>query len=57
MNRNTMSAIEQTVVSLCKWIQAKVEGGASGWELEVLPEVVKATAELAKQVWRNNDVI
>lgn len=39
------SALE-TVQSLCKWIQDRCEKGASGEELAILPEVVKATAQL-----------
>lgn len=36
----------KAVESLCNWIQERCEKGASGEELAILPEVVKATAQL-----------
>ncbi|WCK53879.1 hypothetical protein PP175_21560 [Aneurinibacillus sp. Ricciae_BoGa-3] len=43
-----MNEIEQTIASLNMWIRRCVEEGSSSEELKILPEVIKATAELLK---------
>jgi len=46
MEKATSQKVEETVIKLCDWIQDKCKNGTSSEELAVLPEVVKATAEL-----------
>lgn len=48
VNVNARVAALTTVISLCKWIDDCIEKGPSGNKNEwiVLPEVIKATAEL-----------
>lgn len=38
----------ETVEVLCNWIQVKCKNGTSDKELESLPEVINATANLLK---------
>lgn len=38
--------IEETIVNLCSWVNDTLENGCSSQELQLLPELVKATSQL-----------
>ncbi|GCL71811.1 hypothetical protein PN4B1_17160 [Paenibacillus naphthalenovorans] len=47
--QNPHKEIEITVINLCKWINDRLNNGASGDEIKILPEVINATAKLAER--------
>ncbi|MEK8133124.1 hypothetical protein WMW72_35200 [Paenibacillus filicis] len=49
--QNTESKVSETVVDLCEWIQWVTNDCAGVEELKMLPEVIRATAELYKSLY------
>jgi hypothetical protein len=46
VEKEAKDELERTIGSLCKWIRERCEKGLTGEELNVLPGVIQATANL-----------